>query len=396
MRNPNGSKSLGKSRPAVVVVWIAISITTIVGFTALAVDMGYLYLVKAQLQNGADAAVLAGASALLNPDQLSGTVSDQDIAQACISRAKQYAALNKAGSKSIQLDASDVTVGHFTKQVGYQTPFVAGATPYNAVQVWARRADDSSNGPLNLFFARIWGKDTSSLSATATAMLDTKVSGYRPASPSGGPVIPISIRKDKWLREIVNQMGDDEYGYDPETNQITRGGDGKKEISIYPEKQNLFTEERSDGAGNFGILGTGDINVGASTIADRIRNGLNGEDIISMVGKPEITFFTDDGSPVAHDLDGSPGLMTSLKDDLELRIGDVIGFFIHEKVVIGGSNAQFTVTEIQFARVMLVQLTGSPQRKILVVQPAPYIGQDIITDDDAPPSVTAGRVQLVQ
>ncbi len=55
--------SLKENRGAVLVL-VAILMTTILGFTALAIDIGNLVMVRNQLQNAADAGALAGAAEL--------------------------------------------------------------------------------------------------------------------------------------------------------------------------------------------------------------------------------------------------------------------------------------------------------------------------------------------
>ena len=43
----------------------AIGLLTLLGFAALAIDVGYLFVVRNELQNAADAAALAGAGKLI-------------------------------------------------------------------------------------------------------------------------------------------------------------------------------------------------------------------------------------------------------------------------------------------------------------------------------------------
>ena len=74
----------------------------LVGFSALAVDMGYLYWMKNRLQVTADAAATAGASQL-GVDE--ATVKAEAIA---------YAAKNlPAGNHGTVLTAADVVLGHW-------------------------------------------------------------------------------------------------------------------------------------------------------------------------------------------------------------------------------------------------------------------------------------------
>ena len=52
-----------KSNRGAVAVIAAIMLIVLVGFTALAIDVGHLYLVRGELKNAADAGALAGAHA---------------------------------------------------------------------------------------------------------------------------------------------------------------------------------------------------------------------------------------------------------------------------------------------------------------------------------------------
>ena len=55
-----------KDQKGTVIVLFALTLTVLLGFTALAIDIGDLYVGRNELQNAADAAALAGA--LLLPD----------------------------------------------------------------------------------------------------------------------------------------------------------------------------------------------------------------------------------------------------------------------------------------------------------------------------------------
>jgi len=391
-------------RRGAVIVWTAISAVMLLGFAALAVDLGYVRLVRNQLQNAADAAALAGASALLDPAQAAGYITEEDLANEARSRAMAYSARNPAGGGSVQLALSDIDVGNVSSPTSLQQSIAAGATPYNAVRVVTRKDSSVANGPVYLFFARIWGKNTTDVSATATAYLSSNMSGYH-AGSGGGPLIPISLRKQKWESDFVNGLGGDAYGYDTASGTVTLGSDGIPEISIYPEKQKKVNEE--GGGGNFGILNFGVHNVGASTVEDQIAHGLTADDFRAVFGDEQVEFYqyvgpTEhpiEGEPVLsleYQIEGNPGLMASLNDVLTSRIGQVVGFFIHDEVVKDGSNAVFTVVGIQFGRLMSVHMTGSPDIKAVVIQPTSYVGWEVITDENVPPSPTGGNVQLIR
>src|SRR5262245_37137368 len=89
----------------VVIIWTAFFLMVMLGFVAVGIDVAKLMTTRTQLQNAADAAALAGASAI-NPS--TGVVT-QDTAKV---RAQAVAALNKAFTDSptaIALSTADIS-----------------------------------------------------------------------------------------------------------------------------------------------------------------------------------------------------------------------------------------------------------------------------------------------
>ena len=134
----------------VALVFIALMIVVLVAFVSLAVDLGYMYVAKGQLQNAADAAALAGASQL--PDQVQVKL-----------KATQFAAANKAVGDDVAITNADIEIGNWDP-TRPRTPndlrFSASGTIKNAVKVTARRnvtgADAAGQGAIPLFFGRIF------------------------------------------------------------------------------------------------------------------------------------------------------------------------------------------------------------------------------------------------
>ncbi len=153
----------------------AIVIALILGFiasmAALAVDVGYVMATKNELQNSADAAALAAVRQLgslyepMSPSQQAAYVCDDPTPIYTI--AQSAASSNTAGGVNISVVSSDIRIGqwdgssHVLNQTNDQP---------DAVAVTARR-DGSVNGPIGTFFARIFGKNSVPVSATATAAL---------------------------------------------------------------------------------------------------------------------------------------------------------------------------------------------------------------------------------
>ena len=74
-----------------------------------------------------------------------------------------------------------------------------------------------------------------------------------------------------------------------------------------------------------------------------------------------------------------------------------MGFFLHDNVVLSGSNAIYTITEIRFGRVMDINLTGAPSTRGLYIQPVSYAGGGVRIDPDAPSSGgLVGRLVLAR
>ena len=140
------------ARRGAAVVFTMVTFTLLIGFAALAIDVGYMYSIQAELQKAADASVLAGAT------QLHDYIEIVDIAQA-------YAEQNYPDSGTI-LAESDIEVGNWSQS---SSTFAAGAIPSNAVRVLARRSEQNSN-PVQMFFASIIGISKAHLGSRAVAL----------------------------------------------------------------------------------------------------------------------------------------------------------------------------------------------------------------------------------
>jgi Flp pilus assembly protein TadG len=149
-------------------VVVAIVLTVLIGIAALAVDVGYLYATRNELQNVSDAAALAGAGYL---GSVYSTLSYQAQQTFVFNRAsvvsvvQQVALKNRAAEANIVINDSDVVIGTWNGSTVQPT-----LTSPDAVQVTARR-DGNANTPVATFFARIWGKNTVDITTDATAAL---------------------------------------------------------------------------------------------------------------------------------------------------------------------------------------------------------------------------------
>ncbi|HUU82198.1 MAG TPA: VWA domain-containing protein [Phycisphaerae bacterium] len=153
-------------RRGIVAVKVALLSIVLLGFTALAVDMGAIYDAKAELQRTADAAALAAGTAL-------AATGETPAMQLATARASEYAANNTVWRQQMQLDpATDITFGRatFNSATGVYD-FTPTTDLPDAVQVRVRKTADSPNGAFGLYFASVLGIDRVDLTATATAMM---------------------------------------------------------------------------------------------------------------------------------------------------------------------------------------------------------------------------------
>ncbi len=153
-------------RRGAVVVYVAISLTVIMAFAALAIDMGALYTAKSELQRAADAAALAAAGQLIGG-------GDGDVDELVVEAADEVARKNPVFAAEMGVTAaSNVEMGRATYNAATgKFTFQQTGEPYDATRVTLRRSSNSAAGPIQLMFARALGHDTHGLEATAAAVL---------------------------------------------------------------------------------------------------------------------------------------------------------------------------------------------------------------------------------
>lgn len=174
MRDQCGRSKMDRQKGAVVVT-VAVLMVVLVGFAALAIDIGYLLTTRNELQNVADAAALAAARQMGNNYQNMSYAEqlDYDCSSSgeypcaqIIGVAQEVGLANQAGRSNITIPSTDVEIGLWTP--GTTPPFSANTVHPNAVRVSARR-DETSNNPITTFLAGVLGVDSLAVRAQATA-----------------------------------------------------------------------------------------------------------------------------------------------------------------------------------------------------------------------------------
>lgn len=389
-----------RARRGTVVVFTTVSLTLVIGFAALAVDVGYAYAVKAELQRTADAAALAGVAAFTDDSIL---LADYNPTADAASLAQSSAAMHAVDGKKAELPSSDIVVGFLNDPLDKDEVVDVSAMPntFNTVQVTLRR-EANVNGEIPLFFASIFGFSSMSLKASATAAVEDGFSGFRPPESGPSPLLPFSVSKEKYDEEMAS--GDDLWSYDSGQGAPSNNPDGRREVWIYPVPETntngngnggngntATTEDGGDGGGNFGTLNIGVGNQGTEELGQQVLNGLTQQDLVDEVGSENLEFIDATGNPVAYTMTGNPGLSGGVTADIEARVGDIVGFFLHDGVTMNGSNADFNIIGMRFGRLMEVHLTGQPAERRVVIQPEPYAGPGVRT---SPLAASSGRMIL--
>jgi Flp pilus assembly protein TadG len=177
-----------REKRGAVSVTVALSIVLLVGFGAMAVDLGHFMTTRTQLQNAADACALAAANKLLaDGGQHDATLTISDA----LAMAVQVAQDNVAAKKNLSLSGSDVELGVWDQQSRSFTVVTGASSPdeVNAVRVTVRR-DNASNGPISTFMAGIFGMTNLNVQASAVAYI-----GYAGSTGPGVIAAPIYIEE---------------------------------------------------------------------------------------------------------------------------------------------------------------------------------------------------------
>ena len=178
-------RSCARQRRGVTVILVAVLLVFIMGVVALAVDVGYLYMNRAQLQTCADSGSLAGAEALLS-DALVRTSPDYTSGQsAARAAAVQFASANRVGTKFPTVESNtsndpngDVVLGYLADPTNAAASLDrTNPALFNAVQVRVRK-NSEINGTVPSFFSRVWGNPGNAVTARATSMVSSSITGF--------------------------------------------------------------------------------------------------------------------------------------------------------------------------------------------------------------------------
>jgi Flp pilus assembly protein TadG len=362
-------KRSNSRRKGNVLVMTALLMTVLIAFLAFAIDVGYVYAVRAELQRSADAAAIAAAWELIDKDGKAGTQTTTGLTTTATGKASQFAALNKVGNDAPALAGDDVLVGYMANPSNPSSALAStpnGLLP-NAVRVKVQRTS-AQNGSVPFFFAKAIGFDETAMDAEATAAFISSFSGFQaPADGSNLNILPFALDEDTW--NCLSNDGTDSWCYNSESKTVTAGCDGVKEVNLFPQG--------TGSPGNRGTVDIGSSNNSTADIARQIVSGISAADLAYLGGSIQ---FNADG--VLH-LNGDTGISAGVKDELTSIIGKPRLIPIFRSVVGPGNNADYTIVKFVGVRVLDVTLTGSMSSKRVTIQPCNVVAKGGIYHEGA-------------
>jgi Flp pilus assembly protein TadG len=357
----------------------------LIGMVAFAVDIGWMVLVKADLQNAADAAALSGVKPLMdgyvNYSLTLSSAQKTNILNAAMTsakaNAKTYAGYNAAGGvSSLTLNDSDIEFG-FTDGSGNYTTLANTSNYPNTIKVTLRR-DSQANGALGLYFGSVFGVKSVSLTASAAGTMYGGQANNFSSNPSSNVyILPATYDVNMWNTFV-------QTGLNPDGVQ-----------TIYQSNPALLIYPTVNGPGNFGQLSLDDNHVGAPVEKGWVDNGIGSTEIQALQQANLIPLSSH--NPNNWDWVGDTGMKQTLVADINSQpVGKqyLLPLFnpknngvpnpaTYQAGVGQGSNFYYQI--VQFVGITIV-----PSNGVVVVQPCAIIDPNIVFSGSGPVPVGSG------
>jgi hypothetical protein len=335
----------------------ALLLAVLVGMLAFSIDIGYLAVVKGELQNAADAAALAGAARMQGPyvqyyapgvlNQLAiyNSISDTGNANSAVSTAQRFAQANVAGNVNITLPSSDVKFSYYDGS-GPFIPAVYPAKFPNTITVKTRR-DTTANNPVGLFFAQIFGITSVNLTAKASATIYAgDVTSLQAIPGVNAHILPVALDVNVWKTFYNTGVSAD--------GLIHLGPNGAPQLQVYPFDTNT--------PGSFGLLDVGPPANNVPAFQNWIDSGETPNDINYLVNNNLLPVSPSAPQPWKV----GPGLKSTLVSDFQSQMGvpNLIPLFVPSSplpnyVAATGNGQGATYAIIGFVGITVTQADGS-------------------------------------
>lgn len=275
MRHRDTDKRRGTTVPL-----FAILLVPLLGMLAFSLAIGWVTLVRTDLQTAADAAALAGAEKLQElyvqytmPNQPCKqtilTTATTNTSGSPMATAERFARYNKAGNVSVTVSDQDVSFGFTDAQGTYHSNYSSynGGFP-NTITVVTRR-DKTVNSPVSLFFGPILGLSSKELTATASATIYSgDVTSLQAIQGVNAHVLPVALDVNIWQSFYQTGLSPD--------GTIHTAANGYPELQVYPCPSNE--------PGSFSLLDVGPPAAKTKAFKNWITNGSTPNDINYLLG----------------------------------------------------------------------------------------------------------------
>jgi hypothetical protein len=272
--------------------------------------------------------------------------------------AERFSALNKAGNVNITLLDRDVTFGFTDAQGNYTSPYLAGFP--NTIQVIVRR-DGVANGPLGLFFARIFGMSSIDITATARATIYVgTVTGLKAIPGVNAHILPVALDYKIWDAFYATGQSPDGVIHYNATN-------ADPQLHVYPYPGNA--------PGSFGLLDVGPPQNNVPAFRSWIDNGETPNDINYLVNNNLVPVSL--AAPKQWKC--GPGLKSTLVSDFQsqmwvpnlLPLFKAVSYSPYQAASGQGQGATYAI--IGFVGVDISAASGSGSNLDIQIQPSAVI-----------------------
>jgi Flp pilus assembly protein TadG len=301
----------GLGRRGALSVYLIVSLPALLLAVLLGINAGYLVEGRTTLQNSADAAALAAAQGLVDDRTL---LDDPALMRQVIEDARQaaisYADANPALGLPVALEPNlendpdgDIVFGALEAPRDRHLVLTDLGAPCeeflkltNTVRVTARRTEERGN-PIKIVGGPFLSVLPTDAVIPATATLDRRLVGFRPAGRIPVPLVPIALlsdptgrNRDSWEFQVEQHGGGDHWRFDRTLYQAVRDdkGDGLFEMAVKlgrapgrgDQHGKKDDEDRKSNACLL-LFGAGDL----PDVARQFRSGLTEQDLAQLGGE---------------------------------------------------------------------------------------------------------------
>ncbi|MBN2328032.1 MAG: Tad domain-containing protein [Candidatus Omnitrophica bacterium] len=366
-------KKTDKNTGTIIVLFVVL-ITIMMFMIAFAVDVGYVYTTKSELQHAADSAAMAAMWELKDK-------TDPNLEPNAKARALEYGAYNPAAEvDSLTVDQADVHIGFMDDPFNIYKELDPNGMEMNTVEVFVNRSQ-TLNGPLALFMGGITGTKQVQLQAKARAFITDRIIGfdsapgweevestdnwlesydgnyYAPTDERDPVLWPFTISATFWVKwfngytkyaedrtnnpnyvevdmnkdgEFERYYFEDNYAYMGIINEDSTVDEGKSDekygvIKKFIPEFNMYPDSSDKTPGNFGTIDIGTTDNSTDDLMFQINYGISDADIALARAQYDQDFELDDDEPILFDIDLDGDMEQVLSQKINADTGTSMG-----------------------------------------------------------------------